>query len=307
MRGTRNGAFQLKNAPNVYPYLPDEEDNNEMFTTLWGKWEEVGNLLFKKDDINMNIIASQLPDSNPPLVFPESVIRMVNQIPLSNYNHLPWFNIYPKFVLITEEYRHVVRDVIDISHGRKNTSQISFPPQVDDNVDIEPPLKKVKLADVENTFNPFFLDDEETVDGTVILAGQCGIGKSTFLYFVVILRILAGLPTILELNDGSLLAFTSEGFFRIDHLHHLGERRDVVLPSSHLFPRYFPPGTWYCFDSTSTSTQIRSPCCGKFADFFFLQTASSDEAKWKESVQGSAASLSLYYMQPPSVCEILIA
>ncbi|KAL5522812.1 hypothetical protein ACEPAG_8830 [Sanghuangporus baumii] len=71
-----------------------------------------------------------------------------------------------------------------------------------------------------------------------IVIGSAGIGKSLFLFFILALRVLAGLPTIFQSEKEHLCAITHDGVFRIDYPISFEPLQD-----------YIPKGSWSLVDS----------------------------------------------------------
>ncbi|KAL5501010.1 hypothetical protein ACEPAH_9397 [Sanghuangporus vaninii] len=68
------------------------------------------------------------------------------------------------------------------------------------------------------------------------------LGKSLFLIFVLVLRVLAGLPTIFQSENGHLCVITGEGAFRVSY--------PIDAPP---LQDYIPMGTWFLVDSGSVA------------------------------------------------------
>ncbi|KAL4249547.1 hypothetical protein ABKN59_005869 [Abortiporus biennis] len=262
----------------VFPYCLCEEFNDDMFTSLWAKWPVVGTHIFKNEVIHTDELDVQ------------TVVRMENRMPLANYADIPWFNIVPTSVLISNEYRRVLSDVIDISIGKKTSFDIPFPPDSH-----EDPFTKTTLSDIDNAFNSFLaLCDETPLSRIAVVTSQRSSGKTLWLYFVIILRILAGQSTILE-TDNTVVAFTAQGFFRFAPM-------DPIQ-----FSQFFAPGTWYCYDTNAITGNNQRPLYHSCKNFFFLQTTSPGEDRWNNWTYTSGLPSFIYYMQPLSISEIVIA
>ncbi|PCH34547.1 hypothetical protein WOLCODRAFT_165651 [Wolfiporia cocos MD-104 SS10] len=135
-------------------------------------------------------------------------------------------------------------------------------------------------VDAQPFHNPFDNLPQSGYDAAcAIVIGSPGIGKSVFLIYVLVLRLLAGLTTIFQRRANELYVLNDEGVFRVTSL---------TLTSSHLH-LYVPSGTWCLVDSNQGLTgvpedvvELRSAIKG-----FILQAASpcAERVHWTNKVR----------------------
>ncbi|KAI0686461.1 hypothetical protein BC835DRAFT_1309495 [Cytidiella melzeri] len=145
--------------------------------------------------------------------------------------------------------------------------------------------------------NPF--EDEEivpkapltTVVSSVSVSGHPGIGKTLWLYFVLMLRLAAKLPTIFQPYSGEYHYFHRGGFDELKD----NELLDVVPRTEKC--------TWWLIDSTQNNfvPSVHVLNSGRF----ILHTASPrrDRFTWMNKV----LSPFMYYMEPWSAAELICA
>jgi hypothetical protein len=98
--------------------------------------------------------------------------------------------------------------------------------------------------------------------GGVILIGQPGIGKTTFLYYVLVCRVLAGEPTMFEYEKHGIYSFTDT----FQHLDKIDARAS--------------PNAWALSDSNSALWKPNQSFTGQGSQFFVLQATSPRPERW---------------------------
>ncbi|KAF8346138.1 hypothetical protein F5887DRAFT_962858 [Amanita rubescens] len=105
--------------------------------------------------------------------------------------------------------------------------------------------------------------------GGVIVTGQAGIGKTIFLFYVLLRRLSAGLPTAFHVFSDRFFLFTEAG----------ASQHDVVDQSG----LKLPPGTW----ALSNSGEVIEQPCAAFLSAppgraWIIQATSPKRSRWRE-------------------------
>ncbi|CCM02771.1 uncharacterized protein FIBRA_04879 [Fibroporia radiculosa] len=175
-------------------------------------------------------------------------------------------------VLIRAEYPKVLQHIISraVIGTTKNTR----------NEDDE--AMEVDAMELSPFYNPFVdLPLQLPVDLGAVVIGNPGVGKSMFLLYVLVLRLLVGLPTILQLWPGELLLFVDEGVFTIPF---------PLAGSASELQRYIPRFTWIFVDSSPKLTGVhQSNYSRPDLSSFILQAASPcwERIQWMKKQPGS--------------------
>ncbi|PCH42349.1 hypothetical protein WOLCODRAFT_137860, partial [Wolfiporia cocos MD-104 SS10] len=151
--------------------------------------------------------------------------------------------------------------------------------------------------DEQSFYNPFDrLPQGESAEIGAIVIGSPGIGKSVFLIYVLALRLLARLTTILQLDNEAVYVLNDEGVFRIDPI----KKEDQL----HL---YIPDGTWCLIDSNQDLVRVPTiyPQLCFSCKGFILQAASprAERVDWTKKV---AQPVPRFWMAHWSLGELII-
>ncbi|PCH39508.1 hypothetical protein WOLCODRAFT_141292 [Wolfiporia cocos MD-104 SS10] len=179
-------------------------------------------------------------------------------------------------ILVRDEYPNMLRDIIDDAVLGKHKGK--------DDVNAQP------------FYNPFYqLPGIKPSATGAILVGSPGIGKSVFLTYVLALRLLAGLTTILQSDGEAVFVLNDEGVFRVPPITRYNQLR-----------RYIPVGTWCLIDSNPLLTEVPPlylklyNTCGTL----ILQAASSRDERI-EWMKKAAAPVYTFWMAPWSLGELI--
>ncbi|PBK71844.1 hypothetical protein ARMSODRAFT_1002827 [Armillaria solidipes] len=174
--------------------------------------------------------------------------------------------------------------VDDRAQKRQHTGKVSGEHVAD------PPYYISIEHSLEQYANPFREEEAESQLAGFIVLGHTGIGKSIFLYYILLLRLQAKKPTILVLNPNVVTVFLQQGVFSVAIAHF----DDVAM--------LIPDSTWCLVDSNQELKQppqfaIQSP-------FFIVQAASpiKDHIAWKDKTLGVWE----YIMKPFSLPELIV-
>lgn len=125
----------------------------------------------------------------------------------------------------------------------------------------------------------------------VVVTGMPGIGKSLFLYFVLIERILNGQCTAYQRSPNSVILML--------------DRHDVrIFRANACFDCQGFPGTWALVDSNATLGQPRDEFMDTHSDFYLVQATSPQPARWKAWKKQLSAAMAV--MKPWSWKELYI-
>ena len=102
--------------------------------------------------------------------------------------------------------------------------------------------------------------------GAMILTGHPGIGKSLFLYFTLVYRVLHGLPTAFE--------------FKVGKIYYFGEKLKLYDTYDMIDPEGYP-GAWALSDSNQVLHQPSGEFTTPLSRFFTLQATSPQPIRWK--------------------------
>ncbi|PCH39137.1 hypothetical protein WOLCODRAFT_167816 [Wolfiporia cocos MD-104 SS10] len=152
--------------------------------------------------------------------------------------------------------------------------------------------------DAHPSHNPF---DNLPQDGSLatgaIVIGSPGIGKSVFLIYVLVLRLLAGLTTILQLNSKELYVFSDEGVFIVT----------IPIPTQSHLHLHIPDGTWCLIASNQRLAgvpvdviELSSSCDG------FILQAVSPRAERVDWTKKEAGRVPRYWMARWSLGELIV-
>ncbi|KAF8221560.1 hypothetical protein L208DRAFT_1414824 [Tricholoma matsutake] len=182
-------------------------------------------------------------------------------------------------VLIRAEYKEALRAIMEwFLHGNKVTED---PMEVDD---MQPAPLGNPFLDV-----PIGLVSE---NWAFVLLGNPGIGKTAFLYVLLVLRLQARLPTIYQSRDTYLYYFADNGVFRI-HL------PGLVATN---FKSQFYPSTWCLIDSNQSLDTV--PVFIQDLDLFIVQ-ASSPRPRF-EWMDKATSPVLRYFMKSWTLSELLV-
>ncbi|KAF8342458.1 hypothetical protein F5887DRAFT_974351 [Amanita rubescens] len=127
--------------------------------------------------------------------------------------------------------------------------------------------------------------------GGVVVTGQPGIGKTIFLFYVLLHRLSAGLPTAFQVFDDRFFLFTETG----------AEELDVVAKSG----LKLPPGTWAL---TNSGDLIEQPCSAFLSSrrrAWIIQATSPKRSRWYEWSKQHSARCYVMDCFPPNELEVL--
>ncbi|KAK0216048.1 hypothetical protein IW262DRAFT_1397581 [Armillaria fumosa] len=155
---------------------------------------------------------------------------------------------------------------------------------------IEPRYYTSTEPSLEQYANPFREEAAESRLAGFIILGHTGIGKSIFLYYILLLRLQAKKPTILVLNPNVVTIFLQQGVFSVGIMHFNSVA--MLIPSS----------AWCLVDSNGESTH--PPQCIIYSPFFIVQAASpiKPHIAWKDKTLGVWE----YFMKPFSLSELIV-
>jgi len=115
--------------------------------------------------------------------------------------------------------------------------------------------------------------------GGVVVTGQPGIGKTMFLYYILIHRILHGQPTAFQPTSSHTLIF-----------HH---SRAEIFGEHTTIDSLAYPGAWALSDSNADVYQPRREFVELHNRFFLVQATSSQPSRWKAWSQQRRAKLAV--------------
>ncbi|KAK0467017.1 uncharacterized protein EV420DRAFT_660246 [Desarmillaria tabescens] len=136
---------------------------------------------------------------------------------------------------------------------------------------------------------------EGLANSAFVITGHPGIGKTLFIYYLLILRLLDGLPTALQIGyTNSFIFFDASGVYII--MHHL---------STSSLQRYIPKGTWALVDDVVSLPGEEENIFSLYGSPFFVVHACSAQPRYFDYAKKKRAS-STYYMLPFSWREIIL-
>ncbi|RDB14543.1 hypothetical protein Hypma_016237 [Hypsizygus marmoreus] len=185
-----------------------------------------------------------------------------------------------KGLLLRNEYRTVLRDVIRFSSGEKTVFENDAGDSTEEDL-------------LSNPFHGGLVHSPNSPG--VTLMGHPGIGKTAFLWYVLILRCLAGLETVYLNNPSQFFYFGETGSFSM-----LYGSDSLNQPSS---SPLFGPNTWVLVDlSTGSMPQVLLALRQTRA---FILIASCMQPKWAAPLNDPFGLK--YYMKPWTLSELIQA
>lgn len=127
-----------------------------------------------------------------------------------------------------------------------------------------------------------------------VLLGNPGIGKTVFLYVLLVLRLQARLPTIYQSRDSHLYYFADNGVFLIHLIPGL-----IAIN----FKSQFSPSTWCLIDSNQSLDTV--PVFIQDLDLFIVQ-ASSPRTHRFEWTKKATSPVRRYFMKSWTLSELLV-
>ncbi|KAK7462796.1 hypothetical protein VKT23_007377 [Stygiomarasmius scandens] len=206
----------------------------------------------------------------------------------------------PESILVLADYRTAFKDIAGwFTYDRVSVIRtlvspddydwarwvdFSDPPQVDQSI-------KSSAATLS------LVDNVRPRNRSVQVVGIPGIGKSLFLIYTLVERLLLGLETCLQTRANYFTLWCSEGAFDI-FLDDKFEKIIAPMTSRNLLPK----GTWYLLDSNKT---VSIPCSAIQDSFVRIVQASSPQMKRLEWVMKQSNVRNYrYLMKPPSLNEM---
>ena len=120
------------------------------------------------------------------------------------------------------------------------------------------------------------------------------LGKTVFLYVLLVLRLQAGLPTIFQSHPNHLYYFGGDGVFKI---------RITEFPDATDLRPLISPSTWCLVDSNLELTTV--PMYIQYFDCFIVQSSSprQDRLEWtnKQSLKPT-----WYFLKPWTLSELFV-
>ncbi|KAF5379246.1 hypothetical protein D9615_006049 [Tricholomella constricta] len=247
-------------------------DNDRAFFTLWtkyGKWDSENPSMFKEQEVNRQ------DGALPGVDVPESCILLH----LSDEDRGE-YDLNVSSILIREDYLKTLQDICHFAAhselpdtgSRSDKSPIAFS-------------------------NPFLNNKIVSMSIAVILLGHPGIGKSLWLIFVLVLRILAGCPTIFHFRSNTCYLFNAQGLYKIN----LAD--EEFIDAQHHFRKVVSPQYWCLVDSNHSVPDVPPQLSQTRA--FILQVASPrfDRVDW---VKKHGSTTCRYFMMNPTLPELIM-
>jgi len=130
----------------------------------------------------------------------------------------------------------------------------------------------------------------KTVSYRIIVTSSISVGKTAFLYVLLVLRLQAQLPTIYQSRDTYLYYFANDGVYRIN-----------LIPSP--IDAQFHESTWCLIDSNQSLGTV--PVFIQDLGLFIVQASSLSPGhlKWARKTTGPVLQ---YFMKPWSLSELLV-
>ncbi|KIL71128.1 hypothetical protein M378DRAFT_201760 [Amanita muscaria Koide BX008] len=224
--------------------------------TKYGKWESEGPKVFteravQRQDGHLRASAGvDVPDS-------------CTVLQLSDKDRAE-YGLSVSDILIRDDY---LKSLCDICHL---STQPVLPPQ---NNTVEGPIR---------FYNPFFDNEVQSKECAVTVLGHPGIGKSLWLIVVLVLRILAGYPTIYYSSSNILYIFNADGLYRVDPTNL--EFKRARAP----FYKAISPQYWCLVDCNRDVVDV--PFFLSRTRAFIVQTASprSERIDWVKKYQSTS-------------------
>ncbi|KAK0463205.1 uncharacterized protein EV420DRAFT_1160619 [Desarmillaria tabescens] len=147
-------------------------------------------------------------------------------------------------------------------------------------------------ASLEQYVNPFHgkEDLESRLAGFMIL-GHPGIGKTIFLYYILLLRLQAKQPTILVTRPNSVTLFLEQGVF------------SVAIEHFTIISKLIPASAW-CLVDSSDELKAPPPFSIIQSSFFIVQVTSARYSRiaWRKRTMD----VHQYYMKPFTLSELIV-
>ncbi|KAK0239187.1 hypothetical protein EDD85DRAFT_1022578 [Armillaria nabsnona] len=132
-------------------------------------------------------------------------------------------------------------------------------------------------------------------DRAYVVTGHPGIGKSLFIYYLLILRLISGLPTALQIGQtNSFHFFDSSGVYIIMHSLSSGSLR-----------RFVPKGTWALVEDGIPSPEGQANIFSSPGSPFFVVNTCSPQHRYSNYMNNKIGS-ETYYMLPFSWKELML-
>ncbi|KAF9513103.1 hypothetical protein BS47DRAFT_988844 [Hydnum rufescens UP504] len=128
-------------------------------------------------------------------------------------------------------------------------------------------------------------------DRGVVVTGSPGIGKTIFLYFLLVERILQGRPTALQRNPDRVILITNTG------------KVQIIPDKKHMDPQGFP-GVWGLVDSNDSLMKPHWVFTDSHSQFFLVHSCPPQPVRWKAWRKKFSASIAV--MKPWSWEEFYI-
>ncbi|KDQ06437.1 hypothetical protein BOTBODRAFT_60600 [Botryobasidium botryosum FD-172 SS1] len=193
----------------------------------------------------------------------------------------------PMGILIRKDYVTVLKDTIAWANGGDSMDFDKGDPDDDED---EP------VGEVENPF--LTLETAQpTLPRIFILNGHMGVGKTMWLIYTLVLRLLAGLPTIFVDNSWFLYIFNQAGVFELK-----GDYASFEYPAKHGFKAAINEDYWCLVDSTNTLIGV--PYFILSLNRFVVQAASprADRTAW---IRKAPSAHVVYYMKSWTLSELI--
>ncbi|KIM90408.1 hypothetical protein PILCRDRAFT_1716 [Piloderma croceum F 1598] len=162
------------------------------------------------------------------------------------------------FVVSEDDYRQALDDICNFATNKA----------------LPPPLHDFSFGGFKN---PFLNTEQSGMIGAVTLLGHPGIGKSLWLYIVLVLRILAGRPTIYHFGPDICYVFDADGLYEVNF------GNTGLQSSGHWqFNNAISQQDWCLVDSNQTVVSV--PPFLASLPIFLVQSASprSERIEWSK-------------------------
>ncbi|KAF8644886.1 hypothetical protein AX16_008215, partial [Volvariella volvacea WC 439] len=223
------------------------------------------------------------------------------QVPSEVHAFAPWESCRTMFQIlrcrpfVRDEYHVVLADIIECR--KRGVSVFHRPLDGGMGQQTVQSGNQADLAGTQNPTqhdalfpNPFAQDHDGPALTGVSILGQSGIGKTTFLFFILLLRLHAKMPTLLMIEPDTVTLFLSGGVF------------DLPLTYLSLADRIIPQDVW-CLVSNRLVDDVPEPivwCCSGV----IIQTTSlhPHRLEWVKKTER----VYRYFMHPFSLPELII-
>ncbi|KAF5381962.1 hypothetical protein D9615_004249 [Tricholomella constricta] len=280
-RGMRETPYRHDDSQKIFPGV------EEALATVWS--------IAKKENFDDLFELRKVERDNPPIdvVIPDTFLVLKN----------PTNALFPfdTAALITMEYVQILKDVISfyIDPYAGHADQASETGNDEGPMDVDEPDENQLLLNIVEK-NPFknnpSLQQRRQASGFILL-GNPGIGKTVWLKFLLVLRLLARQPTIFQDRPQHFLFFDGERVFSRDCE---GDSfAALYLINSGQIPKY----TWCLIDTNDALTTI--PQSIHDLQLFIVQSSSphSQRLHWLNKTQFTYMK---YYMKPWTLSELIL-